>query len=119
MDDLNKANGLWVYCDSKAALEAITNGHYRLTQEICRLLETIGQMGRTCTMQWMPACIGIDGYEARDLNDTTTCLVTMDDANAIEHYRFKEISRDLFKEIIVELDFLFCILSKFIFKLLS
>ena len=76
----------WWLIDFKAVLEAITYGHSKLTQAIHRLFETIGQMGKMCTMQQMPAHVGIDGNEAadklakeaRDLNYNTTSLVTLD-----------------------------------------
>ena len=76
-----------MFCNSKAALKAITHGYSRLTQENPRLLEKI--------VKWRnkhkAVHVRIYGNgaadklakEARDINNTTISLVKLDDANAI------------------------------------
>lgn len=77
--------GLVCFTDSKSALEAIHIGNTKLTQDIIALL---CQINKPCTLQWIPAHVGIEGNEcadilakeARDLNQPRT--VTFVDANA-------------------------------------
>ena len=95
-----------MYYDFKATHEAITHGHSKLIQEICELLETIGQMGKTYTMQWISAHVEIDANvadklakEAIDLSNNTTSLVTLDEAHAISHYGLKEKTIQVHQEI--------------------
>ena len=94
LNDINKGNRLPVHYDFRATLEAITSGYSWLMQKIYELLETIDQMEKICTMYWMPAYVGKNGNEsadklakeARDLNNNTTSLVTLGNANAIACY---------------------------------
>ncbi|GFY47869.1 hypothetical protein TNIN_486281 [Trichonephila inaurata madagascariensis] len=83
LNDINKGKGLVIHCHSWAVLEVILHGHSRITQEIHRLLQTICRMRKTCTMQRMPAHVGIEGNEAtnelskeaRDLTTTSKAML--------------------------------------------
>ncbi|GFV40446.1 hypothetical protein TNCV_4494031 [Trichonephila clavipes] len=65
----------WFPDPRKAAVKTILHGHKRLTQGSDRLLETISRMGKTCTMQWMPPHVGIEGNETADELAKAACQV--------------------------------------------
>ncbi|GFS68049.1 RNase H domain-containing protein [Trichonephila clavipes] len=87
-------NGLIIFFDCKFSLEAIKRGKMRLVQDINELLSTIVAKEKTCTIQWVPAHLNIEGNEhadslakeARNIDPPpikTTCL----DVNAVAKHR--------------------------------
>ncbi|GFT81145.1 RNase H domain-containing protein [Trichonephila clavipes] len=49
-----------------SALEALKEGKMGLTQEINSDLFSIGELGKSCTLQWIPAQVDIEGNEMAD-----------------------------------------------------
>ena len=61
-----QAEGLVVFCDSKAALMTITKGHSSITHEIISGLQDLQAINKNCTLQWIPAHAEIAGNENAD-----------------------------------------------------
>ncbi|PRD29685.1 UNVERIFIED_CONTAM: hypothetical protein NCL1_28619 [Trichonephila clavipes] len=59
--NIANSNGNIVLSDCRSAFEAIKEGKMRLTQEINSLLFSIGALGKSCTLQWIPAHVDIEG----------------------------------------------------------
>ncbi|GFY27544.1 RNase H domain-containing protein [Trichonephila clavipes] len=76
------SDGIIVLSNCRSALE--------VTQEINSLLFSIGALGKSCTLQWIPAHVDIEGNEmansfgneARTLEPVTS-FTTVSDANAL------------------------------------
>ncbi|GFT55053.1 RNase H domain-containing protein [Trichonephila clavipes] len=79
-----------VLSDCRSALEVNKEGKMRFIQEIISLLFSIGVLGKSCTIQWIPAHVDIEGEEivdflaneARTLEPLTSST-TVFDANAV------------------------------------
>ncbi|GFS54406.1 RNase H domain-containing protein [Trichonephila clavipes] len=86
--------GLAIFSDSRAALEAIIKGDMNITSAINVLLESLHCKGKFCLLQWIPAHVNIEGNECADSlakegrNDDQLCpTITLADANAVANYR--------------------------------
>ncbi|GFW20500.1 RNase H domain-containing protein [Trichonephila clavipes] len=86
--------GLAIFSDSRAALEAIIKGDTNITSAINVLLESLHCRGKSCLLQWIPAHVNIEGSECADSlakegrNDDQLCpTITLADANAVANYR--------------------------------
>ncbi|GFU73790.1 RNase H domain-containing protein [Trichonephila clavipes] len=91
---LGTTEGLAIFSDSRAALEAIIKGDTNITSAINVLLESLHCRGKSCLLQWIPAHVNIEGNECADSlakegrNDDQLCLtITLADANAVANYR--------------------------------
>nr|XP_042911965.1 ribonuclease H-like [Parasteatoda tepidariorum] len=79
-----------IFSDSKSALEAIHNRNTSITPEINTLLHLLNIR---CTLQWIPAHVGIEGNECADAlakearDDDQPRAVTCADANAVARRR--------------------------------
>ncbi|GFT15571.1 RNase H domain-containing protein [Trichonephila clavipes] len=86
--------GLAIFSDSRAALEAIIKGDMNITSDINVLLESLHCRGKSSLLQWIPAHVNIEGNECADSlakegrNDDQLCpTTTLADANAVANYR--------------------------------
>jgi ribonuclease HI len=86
--------GLAIFSDSKAALEAIKNGETNVTSAINVLLEELHGNGKSCLLQWIPAHVNIEGNECADSlakegrnADQPCTTITLADANAVAKHR--------------------------------
>ncbi|GFX68050.1 transposable element Tcb1 transposase [Trichonephila clavipes] len=80
----------------KSAIEAIRNGRTNISCDIITLLEQLHHKRKSCTLQWIPAHVNIEGNEcadiyslakeARDIDHKCT-TITLDDANAVAKHR--------------------------------
>ena len=94
-----QAEGLKVFCESKAAFEAITKGHSSITHEIIPGFQNLHAINKTRTLQWIPAHFEIAGNEnadklakeTRNLN-THNHSVSLLDANAAAKSKLREKS---------------------------
>ncbi|GFX31747.1 uncharacterized protein TNCV_170801 [Trichonephila clavipes] len=59
---LEQAKGLVIFCDSKAALQAILN----ITEEICSRLFRLQELDKVCFLQWLPGHVDITCNENAD-----------------------------------------------------
>ncbi|GFT30931.1 RNase H domain-containing protein [Trichonephila clavipes] len=66
LTNIANSDGLIVLSDCRSALEAIKEGKTGLTQEITSLLFSIGALGKSCTLQWIPAHVDIEVNEMAD-----------------------------------------------------
>ena len=84
------SNGIIIFSDARSALQAIQRGWCQLSHKIIELIHKIIATQSSCTLQWIPAHVGIPGNEkadelakeARDSPQTSKCL-TLIDANAV------------------------------------
>ncbi|GFX15352.1 ribonuclease H [Trichonephila clavipes] len=58
--------GLAIFSDSRAALEAIIKGDTNITSDINVLLESLHFRGKSCLLQWIPAHVNIEENECAD-----------------------------------------------------
>ncbi|GFW64365.1 RNase H domain-containing protein [Trichonephila clavipes] len=86
--------GLTIFSDSRAALEAIIKSDTNITSAINVLLESLHCKEKSCLWQWIPAHVSIEGNECADSlakegrNDDQLCpTITLVDANAVANYR--------------------------------
>ncbi|GFS97503.1 RNase H domain-containing protein [Trichonephila clavipes] len=61
--NIANSNGIIVLSDCRSAVEAMKEGKMRLAHEINSLLFSIGALGKSCTLQWIPAHVDIEGNE--------------------------------------------------------
>ena len=84
-----QAEGLMVFCDSKAALQAVTKGHSSIVHQNISGLQDLQAINKTCILQWIPAHFEIARNENADklvkgsinLNPNKNS-VSLQDANA-------------------------------------
>nr|XP_042905704.1 uncharacterized protein LOC122270829 [Parasteatoda tepidariorum] len=86
--------GLVIFSESKAALEAIDNGETNVTSAINVLLEGLHGNGKSCLLQWIPSHVNIEGNESADSlakedrgADQPCTTITLADANAVARHR--------------------------------
>ncbi|GFS78214.1 RNase H domain-containing protein [Trichonephila clavipes] len=86
--------GLAIFSDSRAALEANIKGDTNITSAINVLLESLHCKGKSCLLQWIPAHVNIEGNECADSlakegrNDDQLCpTITLADVNVVANYR--------------------------------
>ncbi|GFV93965.1 RNase H domain-containing protein [Trichonephila clavipes] len=58
--------GLAIFSDSRAALEAIIKEDTNIASAINVLLESLHCRGKSCLLQWIPAHVNIEGNECAD-----------------------------------------------------
>ena len=63
----NFSEGIVLFSDCKSALEALRKGTTNLVQTINMLLKEITEKYKSCTLQWIPAHVNIEGNEAADV----------------------------------------------------
>ncbi|GFS99587.1 RNase H domain-containing protein [Trichonephila clavipes] len=106
-ENIANSDGIIVLSDSRSALEAIKEGKIRLTQEINSLLFSIGASGKSCTLQWIPAHVDIEGNEMAPISlpmkpehfEPLTLSTTIFDVNAVAKQKLHSNPR---KKIIAE-----------------
>ncbi|GFT39261.1 RNase H domain-containing protein [Trichonephila clavipes] len=88
--NIDNSDGIIVLSDCKSALEVIKEGKMGLTQEINSFLFSIGALGKSCTLQCIPAHLDIEGNEMADsfanearTIEPVTSSTTVFDANAV------------------------------------
>ncbi|GFS98443.1 RNase H domain-containing protein [Trichonephila clavipes] len=64
--NIANSDGIIVLSDCRSALEALKEGKMGLSHEINSLLFSIGALGKSCTLQWIPAHVYIEGNEMTD-----------------------------------------------------
>ncbi|GFX74446.1 RNase H domain-containing protein [Trichonephila clavipes] len=86
--------GLAIFSNPRAVLEAIIKGDTNITSAINVLLESLHCKGKSCLLQWIPAHVNIEGNEfadslaKEDRNEDQLCpTITLADANAVANYR--------------------------------
>ncbi|GFW41445.1 RNase H domain-containing protein [Trichonephila clavipes] len=91
---LGTTEGLAIFSDSRAVLEAIIKGDTNITSAINVLLESLHCKGKSCLLQWILVHVNIEGNECADSlakegrNDDQLCpTITLADANAVANYR--------------------------------
>ncbi|GFV16505.1 RNase H domain-containing protein [Trichonephila clavipes] len=101
--------GLAIFSDSRAALEAIIKGDTNITSDINVLLESLHCRGKSGLLQWIPAHVNIEGNECDDSlakegrNDDQLCsTITLAHANAVANYRL--LPHRYKKNLIVDFD---------------
>ncbi|GFT54020.1 RNase H domain-containing protein [Trichonephila clavipes] len=91
------SNGLVIFSDCKSALEVIKGGKVRFAQDINELLSTIVAREKTCTIQWVPTDVNIEGNghadslakEARNI-DPSPIKIPCLDVNADAKHRLRD-----------------------------
>ncbi|GFV24183.1 hypothetical protein TNCV_3354491 [Trichonephila clavipes] len=58
---------------SKSAIEGIRNGETNISCDIIILLEQLHNKGKSCTLQWIPAHVNIEGHEDSARQDKIIC----------------------------------------------
>ncbi|GFX18991.1 RNase H domain-containing protein [Trichonephila clavipes] len=104
---LEQAEGLVIFCDSKAALQAILNGGSWITAEIFFLLFRLQELDKVYFFQWLPAHVNITGNENADkltkevriLNNDNFVNVTLLTANAVTNFKLREKSISVKRQI--------------------
>ncbi|UYV79041.1 hypothetical protein LAZ67_17000838 [Cordylochernes scorpioides] len=61
---LHQAEGIIIYSDSRSALDAIQNDNIEITQKIHSLLNQLERLEKNCILQWFPAHVGIEVFDA-------------------------------------------------------
>ncbi|GFX61848.1 hypothetical protein TNCV_1383461 [Trichonephila clavipes] len=83
--------GLAIFSDSRAALEAIIKGDTNMTFAINFLLESLHCRGKSCLLQCIPAHVSIEGNDSlakEGRNDDQLCpTITLADVNAVANNR--------------------------------
>ncbi|XP_042899089.1 uncharacterized protein [Parasteatoda tepidariorum] len=86
--------GLVIFSDSKAALEAINNGETNVTSALNVILEGLLGNLKSCLLQCIPAHVNIEGNECADSlakegrgADQPCTTITLADANAVARHR--------------------------------
>ncbi|GFU14095.1 RNase H domain-containing protein [Trichonephila clavipes] len=106
---IDSTEGLVIFSDSKSAIEAIRNGKTNISCDIITLLEQLHNKRKSCTLQWIPAHVNIEGNEcadslakeARDIEHKCT-TITLDDANAVAKHRI--MNHTFKKPLVTEFD---------------
>ncbi|GFX53241.1 ribonuclease H [Trichonephila clavipes] len=63
---LEQAKGLVIFCDSKAALQAILNGGSWITKQIFSRLFRLQELDKLCFLQWLSTHFDTPGSENAD-----------------------------------------------------
>ncbi|GFU80273.1 RNase H domain-containing protein [Trichonephila clavipes] len=102
--NITNSDGIIMLSDCRSALEAIKEGEMGLTQEINSLLFSIGALRKSCTLQWIPAHVDIEGNKMVDSLESesktlehVTSSTTFIDAYAVANQKFCSNPRKNFR----------------------